>query len=630
MTDGSNLSTQAKDNPVKVDNWPMNLDATRQALQKTHQRLDRYQAALRLANHEIERRNQGMMTLTKFIYQANHSLLPANLLKLTLHQALHMTSAPVGAIVLVDTETKALNLAVHKGLNTELSNILVGQQLDLGATVLMPHLVTGFGTLLEQPATDKAEQQLLTISGLSSLVSLPIRLDTKLLGTLLVGFRQEGRSFTSAELHFLMILCQETAVALDNLSLRDDLWQTAEKLLTEGNGGIELSDGGEMFSEEEIPSDLEISPSSPILDSAEDDMEHLLSAMMDAEDEVQQHNTDLQILNTISEIINRTFDLGEILQRAVEHTQSTLHTDATWICLQDDHDLLQIQAYTGFATDDVQGIPHLKPDESIEGEVVIANKACFIEFLPNDARKDKTWLDIKQLQTIAIIPISRPVKENSNNSEGHVVGVLAVARYVDQPYTWAPREIRLLTAIANQLAVAIENAQLYDQVYEREVGLRWNNQMLRDINDMLLEKNAYLEGFVQDDMSQALTEISQILQRLQIGMADTHQEKVAHLQTILKEVGDLSKGTGYMGTTLDAVLDETIDDDAKLNEFTVANTPARLKKPGTAEPKSTTSQPNEADTQSPSDIGHSKPMTFEDAVAAGLVPSHIVNKEQDN
>jgi len=630
MTDGSKLYMQATDKLVKVDNWPMNLDATRQALQKTRQRLDRYQAALRLANHEIERRNQGMMTLTKFIYQANHSLTPADLLTLTLYQSLHVTGAPVGAIVLVDPETKSLNLAVHKGLTPELSNILIGQQLDLSATVLMPHLVTGFGALLEQPATDKAEQLLLTRSGLSSLVSLPIRLDAKLLGTLLVGFQQEGRSFISAELHFLMILCQETAIALDNLSLRDDLWQTAEQLLTEGTGGIELSDRGEIITGQESVPVLDIYSGTPVVDSAEDDMEQLLAAMMAAEDEVQQHNTDLQTLNAISEIINRTFDLGEILQRAVEHTQSTLQTDVAWICLQDDHNLLQIQAYAGFAIDDVQGIPHLKPEESIEGEVVIANKACFIEFLPNDDRRDKTWLDTEQLQAVAVIPISCPAKENSNNPAGHVVGVLAVARHAHRPYAWTPREVRLLTAIANQLAVAIENAQLYDQVYEREVGLRWNNQMLRDINDMLLEKNAYLEGFVQEDLSQALTEVSQILQHLQTGLTGTHQEQVTHLQTIVQEISNLSKETGYIGTTPDTSLDETIDDEAKLNEYKKGNVPVRLKKPRTAELKSASAEPNDTSAQLPRDDGRAKPMTFEDAVAAGLVPAHILNKEQDS
>jgi GAF domain-containing protein len=630
MIKGKNTAPQTTKNPAGVSNWPMKLEGTRQALHKTNQRLNRYQTALRLANREIERRNHGMMTLTNFIHQANQSLAPANLLQLALRQALQMTGAPVGAIVLIDTETKSLTLAIHKGLTTELSDILVGQQLGLGATVLMPHLVTGSGALLERTTDDEAEQLLLTIGGLSSLVSLPIRLEARLLGTLLVGFRQDGRSFNSAELHFLMILCQETATALDNLNLRDDLWQTAEQLLSEGVVGIRLSDRAEITSASDIPAPLEISRGTPMLESVEDDMEHLLAAMMEAEDEVQQQNIDLQTLNTVSEIINRTFNLVEILQRAVEHTQSTLQTDAAWICLQDNHGLLQIQAHVGFHMDDVQGIPHLKLEESIEGQVVIANKPCFIEFLPSDARKHKTWLNTEQLQAVAIVPISRPVKHSSENPTEGVVGVLAAAKHISHPYTWTPREIRLLTAIANQLAVAIENAQLYDQVYEREVGLRWSNQLLRDINDMLLEKNAYLEGFVQDDLPQAFTEISQILQYIQGGMVDEQQKKVNQLQTIVQRLGELSKEAGYMSSVLDTALDETIEDEVKQNNYSGTTKPVRLKKSGTAELKAKPPEPDKPNPPTPPYVTNAKPMSFEDAVAAGLVPVHIMSKEQNS
>ncbi len=43
-----------------VNNWPMNLEGTRQELQKAQKRLERYQVALRLAGVEIERRNQRL------------------------------------------------------------------------------------------------------------------------------------------------------------------------------------------------------------------------------------------------------------------------------------------------------------------------------------------------------------------------------------------------------------------------------------------------------------------------------------------------------------------------------------------------------------------------------------------
>jgi GAF domain-containing protein len=46
-----------------------------------------------------------------------------------------------------------------------------------------------------------------------------------------------------------------------------------------------------------------------------------------------------------------------------------------------------------------------------------------------------------------------------------VHGVLSTARYRKQRFT--SQEVELLTAISNQIAVAIENAQLYEKATER-------------------------------------------------------------------------------------------------------------------------------------------------------------------
>ena len=49
---------------VVVENWPVSLEATREQLEKAQIWLERYRAALRLANVEIERRNRGIICLT--------------------------------------------------------------------------------------------------------------------------------------------------------------------------------------------------------------------------------------------------------------------------------------------------------------------------------------------------------------------------------------------------------------------------------------------------------------------------------------------------------------------------------------------------------------------------------------
>ena len=80
-------SSSSKEGVYVVEDWPMNLAATRTELKKAQQRLERYQAALRLADVEIKRRNRSILALTTFAYQAIHSSNPTDLLKLALVQS---------------------------------------------------------------------------------------------------------------------------------------------------------------------------------------------------------------------------------------------------------------------------------------------------------------------------------------------------------------------------------------------------------------------------------------------------------------------------------------------------------------------------------------------------------------
>ena len=110
------------------NDWPVNLEDTREQLRKAEKRLHRYRAALRLANVEIERRNRGIITLMTFAYQANRTANPNTLLKLALVQALEAIDAPSGATVLIDKDTKLLTLGIHKGLTPELIDVLTGHE----------------------------------------------------------------------------------------------------------------------------------------------------------------------------------------------------------------------------------------------------------------------------------------------------------------------------------------------------------------------------------------------------------------------------------------------------------------------------------------------------------------------
>lgn len=211
--------------------WRRGQDADQKTLQGTIMRLEQYRSAMRLASSEIEYRNRVIRTLTTFNYQASRQTKITAVLQLALTQALKTARSEVGAIILIDPETKNLTMGVHQGLTPEMIRILTGRQYDESAAVLMPHLVAGKGALLELGSSSNSnENALLAAADVSSLISLPVQSGYDLVGALLVGTHTQ-RKFTAADIHCLIAIAQGTAVALESLNLREKLWATAESLL---------------------------------------------------------------------------------------------------------------------------------------------------------------------------------------------------------------------------------------------------------------------------------------------------------------------------------------------------------------------------------------------------------------
>ncbi len=499
------------------NNWPMDLDVTRVQIKKAQQQVERYRTALRLAGLEIERRNRAIIGLANFAYRASRIATPADLLKLSLMQAVETPHAPVGAIVLVNAETKELTLGVHKGVNPALFDILTGQQLEKGARALMPHLVAGTGALLEyHTADDEMERLLLAASQLSSLVSLPLQAGAKLIGALLVGLRDDRR-FSPAELCFLMALSHETAIALESLHLREGLWFTAAALLGGQSVAIDLEKVGKPDLNFEFTTPFELpSASLPIPEPAEEDVEQLLAVTVEAEEKIHQQYADLQTLNTVAKLINQTRDLRAILLHTVEQTKTSLKMDAAWLYLVDKDNQLDLRAHIGLSTDYVRGMQNLPANDGLEGRVFADNRPYFVESVATDPYRHKIWVDKEQLQALAAVPITRPNPKSDPDQATDVAGVLAVGKRTLTNYPWSSREIRLLVSIANQIAPAIDNARLYAQMQDNETSLKVGNEILRNINDMLLEKNTFLEGFITDDLVPALNVTAAILQRLRL------------------------------------------------------------------------------------------------------------------
>jgi len=486
---------------------------------KTLAELNQTRRLLNLANAEIERRNRNMIALTTFAYRANRTDSLHSLLNLTLSQLLDITKSPVGAMVLVDKDSGNLMIGCHEGLTPELIAILTGRNMNEEAMALMPHLVTGTGALLEYQSTnDQAEKKLLQAGKLTSLASFPLIINKQLVGALLVGLRNQKR-FKSSELSFLMGLSQTSAVAIESLHLRERLWRIAEAFLEH---------------QTDNDYDEELTQLTTTVSTAID---------ISVEDELHQRNMDLQILMSLAEMVNRSLNLSEILQSAVDQTKAILNSDAAWIYMLDEKDTLKIHAHVGLSKNYVHGMRRLKSDDDLEIEVVRTNKPCFVASIVN--RPHKIWVDKEGLRALAAVPITRRyIGDDAIVPKWHVMGVLATGIRNIHPYEWSVHEMDLLVAIANQVAIAVEKAQSYADIQQAETSLKGSNEILREINDMLIQKNATFERFIHQELRPALKKANQVLNNVNpTHLTISERQQFMSLHKIIEEIAMASEIT---------------------------------------------------------------------------------------
>jgi GAF domain-containing protein len=284
-------------------------------------------------------------------------------------------------------------------------------------------------------------------------------------------------------------------------------------------------------------------------------------------------------------MMNQTLDQKEILQRTVDQTRHILQSDAAWIYLINEKNKLELRAQSGLSDVYVRGMQCLSPGDGPEGQAVQENKAVFIEALSAGARAYKIWVDKEGLEALAAVPLTAPgsARERGDPSSP-VIGVLAVGKRsatgTAPARAWTPRESRLLTSIANQVALAINNARLYTQIQEKEISVRTGNEVLRTINDMLLEKNVFLEGVMTDELAPDLTRASallhQFLKTVDPNLAKAHRSELAGLRQIISRLNRQVQETNALNTALDSELRNTLHDDPTQAEYTGSSTPPRL------------------------------------------------------
>ncbi|MEW5758937.1 MAG: GAF and ANTAR domain-containing protein [Candidatus Omnitrophota bacterium] len=156
-----------------------------------------------------------------------------------------------------------------------------------------------------------------------------------------------------------------------------------------------------------------------------------------------------EALSKISHAITSDLYIEDILKLIVTITAETLGSKICSLMLLDDKGYLQIRA-TQSVSQDYNKKPALKVGEGIAGKVAEENKPISIADLAQcNEYKYKEIAKKEGLASLLCVPLS--VKKKA-------IGVINL--YTSTPHKFTKSEVHLLTTVANQAALVIENTEL--------------------------------------------------------------------------------------------------------------------------------------------------------------------------
>jgi signal transduction histidine kinase/HAMP domain-containing protein len=193
------------------------------------------------------------------------------------------------------------------------------------------------------------------------------------------------------------------------------------------------------------------------------------------EQRVADRTRELATLNAIATTVSQSLDLNEILDSALALTLQTMEIEAGGIYLLDEKTgLLTIGAHYGFSPEFAAKVERLEVGEGFSGRVVESGEPLVVADISSDSRL--TWIAAREegLHSVAVVPLY---------SKGKPVGTMFAANRSYREF--AEQDIQLLTSIANQIGIAIENARLYRIEQRRAEQFRVITEMGHGITSIL-------------------------------------------------------------------------------------------------------------------------------------------------
>ena len=211
-----------------------------------------------------------------------------------------------------------------------------------------------------------------------------------------------------------------------------------------------------------------------------------VTSRKNAEEALKKAHNELSVLLNVASVTSGSIDLDVILERALEQVLPIMKSKKGLIHLwQDDVQQLHLAAYKGLPDPSVTELLTLTVEKGIIGRVFQEEKPIS---LPNIITElDDIPANVPHRLFHAYLGV--PMK-----AKGHVCGVFSVLGKAEKKFT--EDEITLLTSIADQIGVAVENARLYQQSRQLAVSEE-RRRLARDLHDAVTQSLYSLTLFAE-------------------------------------------------------------------------------------------------------------------------------------
>jgi signal transduction histidine kinase len=253
-------------------------------------------------------------------------------------------------------------------------------------------------------------------------------------------------------------------------------------------------------------------------------------------------------LASVSRTINSTLNLDEALRAITREACDLMRARmCSLMMLDDSREWLDLRASHGAGPAYIKK-PRLSVDESLLGVVVRRKKPMQVANVQASTRYQH--VDVARQEELVSL-LSVPLL-----FAGHAIGTLNV--YTGRPYNFSNEEIRILGALAELSAIAIEKARLYERIVDVEEQMRQNEK---------LSALGLLAAEVAHEIRNPLTVMKLLYHSLNLRFPDNDprakdnkiiEAKIEHLNKIVEQILDFARTTepNFAPVNLNELVDE--------------------------------------------------------------------------